>query len=278
MENSEPQFKNEPLSHVAADSRVHLTLLGNLKQKGAHLYFIVTALLLWVRWQILILTGLKKHDPSKERLSLGLGSLKYITLLESWGLIRTEFFGFDDASSWKGRIIAPNHPSMIDAILIMSRVMQTDCVINAKLLANPLTVGAARLCNFILNDSTLGMIKTCQTRLAEGANILIFPEGTRTRTLPLGRFYHSYALAAIRAGAPIQTVFIECDSNYFGSEFSFIKPSRSRVPLLFKISAGKVFHTTKDLSPRELSSEIENYFRMNLMSSGVGVSRATDTK
>jgi 1-acyl-sn-glycerol-3-phosphate acyltransferase len=275
MENGEPQFKNEPLGHVAADSRIQLTVLGNLKQKGAHLYFIVTALLLGVRWQILILTGIKKHDPSKERLRLGLGS---ITLLESWGLIRTEFVGFDDASSWRGRIIAPNHPSMIDAILIMSRVMQTDCVINAKLLANPLTVGAARLCNFILNDSTLGMIKTCQTRLAEGANILIFPEGTRTRTLPLGRFYHSYALAAIRAGAPIQTVFIECDSNYFGSEFSFIKPARSKVPLLFKITAGKVFPTTRELSPRELSSEIESYFRENLTSNGIGVTRTKVVK
>ena len=278
MENGKPQFKNEPHGHAPVDSRVQLSLLGNLKQKAAYLYFLITALFLGVRWQVLILTGLKKHDPSKERLRLGLGSLKYITLLESWGLIRTEFMGFDDALTWKSKIIAPNHPSMIDAILIMSRVMQTDCVINAKLLANPLTVGAARLCNFILNDSTLGMIKTCQARLAEGANILIFPEGTRTRTLPLGRFYHSYALAAIRAGAPIQTVFIECDSNYFGSEFSFIRPTRSRVPLLFKITAGKIFYTTKDLSPRELSSEIEDYFRENLTSSGIGVTRNPVTK
>ena len=128
------------------------------------------------------------------------------------------------------------------------------------------------------NDSTLGMIKTCQTRLAEGANILIFPEGTRTRTLPLGRFYHSYALAAIRAGAPIQTVFIECDSNYFGSEFSFIKPARSKVPLLFTITAGKVFPTTRELSPRELSSEIESYFRENLTSNGIGVTRTRVAK
>jgi len=276
MENDELQFKDEDLGRVATDSRVPVTFVGNLKQKWAQVYFIVTALFMGLRWHIL--SALQKHDPLKERFRLGLESLKYINLLESCGIARTEFIGFEEAPTWKGRIIVSNHPSMIDAILIMSRVMQTDCVINAKLLANPLTSGAARLCDFILNDSNLGMIKTCQARLVSGANILIFPEGTRSRKLPLGRFYHSYAIAAIRAGAPIQSVFIECDSNYFGSDFSLIKPVRLNVPILFRITAGKVFQTTKDLSPRELSSEIENYFRMNLTSNGIGVSRSKETQ
>ena len=106
------------------------------------------------------------------------------------------------------------------------------------------------------------MIKSCKQRLASGSNILIFPEGTRTRIPPLGEFHHGYALASLCAKAPIRTMFLECDSNYFGHGFSFFKPAPC--PIRFRLTMGRVFEPEPNADPRVLSAEIEAYFRENL--------------
>jgi 1-acyl-sn-glycerol-3-phosphate acyltransferase len=231
-------------------------------QSLAHGYFLCSGLWLWCRWAFRQLFCLGPGDTSRERASLVRRFQVYLGLLERWGIIELEFLGFEDAGSWSGSLIAPNHPSILDVLLVMSRVPSLDCVMNAHLLRNPVTAGGAHLCNFIQNDSLRPMIKVCRENLEKGSNILIFPEGTRTVTPPLGPFHHIYALAAKSANAPIRTILIECDSDYFGRKFSYFKPARC--PMRFRLTAGRVFQCTPTTTPRTLSAEIEAYFRSQL--------------
>jgi len=225
----------------------------------AHCYFLSSGLWLWCRWVFRRLFSLKASNVSQERTGLAQRFHRYLDLLQNWGIIELEFVGFEDVSSWQGCVIAPNHPSILDVMFLMTRIPNFDCVMNTKLLRNPITSGGALLCNFIQNDSLHRMVKTCKLFLSTGANILIFPEGTRTTHPPLGPFHHSYALAAKCSGAPIRTIIIECDSDYFGHRFSYFKPAHC--PIRFRISSGRIFYTTPSTCTRSLSSEIEGYFR-----------------
>jgi len=239
------------------------------KQTAAHLYFILSGLCLTTRLVVRTLARMNPPEAKIERIVLHQRLRKYLELLEAWKIVTLEFRGFADCQEWIGSIVAPNHPSIIDAIALFSRVPGLDCVINSQLLHDPVMAGAANLCDFVCNGTPLTMVRACAKRLREGSNILIFPEGTRSITPPLGPFHSGYALAAVKATAPIRTVFIECDSLYFGRMFSFFRPAPC--PMTFRLTAGKVFHPRSSDDPRELSAEIEEYFRAGLIMAADGV-------
>ena len=227
-------------------------------QSLAHAYFLFSGLWLWCRWTFRRLFLLGPGNPNKERALLVRRFQRYLSLLERWGIIEIQFIGFEDVASWRGSLIAPNHPSILDVLLIMTKVPALDCVMNARLLRNPVTSGGARLCNFIQNTSLRPIIRLCRENLEKGSNILIFPEGTRTITPPIGPFYHTFTLAAKSASAPIRTILIECDSDYFGRKFSYFKPARC--PMRFRLTAGPVFYATPETDPQALSAQVEAYF------------------
>lgn len=240
-------------------------------QAAAHLYFIASGLWLTARWTARQLPGRGPADIMAERLGLQRRFLRYLELLAEWNILNVEFAGFEDCASWRGSVLAPNHPSIIDAVALFARVPGLDCVMNSRLLRDPVMGGASKLCGYVCNDAPVRMLKTCRDRLVAGSNILIFPEATRTTTPPLGPFHQGYALAAVRAGAPIRTVFIECDSLYFGRDFSFFRPAPC--PMSFRVTAARVFDTSTGDDARALSEEIGAYFRENLAGGKEGVFR-----
>lgn len=242
-------------------------------QIAANLCFIASGLRLTARWALRRATGAREIDVAEERRILQRDSLRYLALLEKWNVVTVEFRGFEDCGDWRGTVLAPNHPSIIDALALISRVPGLDCVMNSRLLRDPVMGGAAKLCGYICNDAPVRMLRACQERLASGSNILIFPEATRTLTPPLGPFHQGYALAAVKAGAPIRTIFIECDSLYFGRSFSFFRPAPC--PMSFRITAARVFQPKPGDDARALSSEIAAYFRENLTGDAEGVARRT---
>jgi 1-acyl-sn-glycerol-3-phosphate acyltransferase len=262
MKTKPGHHKSEkPVLHAVTRSAPRITQSYPF-QTVAHLYFIFSGLWLSLRRTFHGYFFHTSFDPARERQGLIRRFEVYLNLLQQWGIIEISFIGFEEVSSWEGCIIAPNHPSIIDAILMIASVPRLDCVMNAKLLRNPITGGAAHLCDFIRNDALRSMIKTCKQRLSEGANILIFPEGTRTKSPPLNPIHPIYALVANCASAPIRTILIECDSDYFGHRFSYFRPALC--PMRFRVTTGKVFLPENFTDPRALSEEIERYFRASL--------------
>ncbi len=232
-----------------------------LVQAYAHLYFICGGICFSIKWAFRRILGLRICSNTEREL-LVKGICGYLRLLKKSGIIELQLEGFEDVDAWKGCIIAPNHPSILDAIILMAFVPSLDCVVNAKLLHNPITSGVVKLCNFIRNDSPLNITKACKDRISKGSNILLFPEGTRTIKKPLNPFHPIYALISKATGGPIRTIFIRCDSEYFGRNFSYFKPAIC--PLRFRISAGRIFTPNPSTNPRILSSEVEAYFRSEL--------------
>lgn len=232
-----------------------------LLQVVAHIWFIGSGFYFLWRWFIkrFLRTPI---SIKKERILLAKAFQNYLNFLQKNGILELQIEGFEDVQEWKGCVIAPNHPTILDAIILMAVVPSLDCVVNAKLVLNPITSGAVQLCDFIRNDSPLNIAKECKERIANGSNILIFPEGTRTIHKPLDAFFPIYALISKTSGAPIRTIFINCDSDYFGRDFSYFR--RAVCPMRFRVSAGRIFQPESALNPRSFSQQVEDYFRSAL--------------
>jgi 1-acyl-sn-glycerol-3-phosphate acyltransferase len=164
----------------------------------------------------------------------------------------------------QGLIIAANHPSMADALLIGARLPRTVCIMKAALLDNIFLGAGSRLARYIANDSPRQMIRAAVDSLRGGGHLVLFPEGTRTEPgLTGGRlnpFRPGITLIALRAGAPIQTVIIETDSPYLGKGWPIWR--LPPIPVVFRVRLGERFAPQPDHAA--LLGRLEDYFRKEL--------------
>ena len=184
----------------------------------------------------------------------------YLRFIESTGLFKCDTSALDVLTADEAIIIAPNHPGLIDVLLIGSRLTNVVCIMKKDIRDNMLFGGSARLAGYICNDSIGNMVRTAVTELQQGSHLLIFPESTRTVTQPINKFTRAFALIASRASVPVQTVFIEYTSPFLGKGWPLWK--KPQFPLTFKVTLGERFvmgHDTK-----LFVDNLEEYFRENL--------------
>jgi len=166
----------------------------------------------------------------------------------------------------RGGIIAPNHPSMLDAVLLLATVPDAVCIMRAGLMKSPFLGGAARLARFIPNDEGSALIRDGIDRLQRGESLLIFPEGTRSHINSVNAFKKGFALMATKTGSPIQTVFIEREGRYLAKGVSLLAPAT--LPIRLRIHLGEVIHPREGESAQQLSRRLEEYFRSHLENTG----------
>lgn len=141
-------------------------------------------------------------------------------------------------------ILAPNHPTLIDAILFLARHPDLACILKPALLNSFFFGAGARLAGFIRSDPPLGMIKAAVAELHRGAVVLLFPEGTRTTRHPINALTGSVAVIARRAQAPIQVALIETDSPYLGKGWPLLKPPL--LPIRYRVRLGSRLGAPED--------------------------------
>jgi 1-acyl-sn-glycerol-3-phosphate acyltransferase len=157
-------------------------------------------------------------------------------------------------------ILAPNHPSLIDALLILSRHPNLSCVMKSDLMANILLGPGARLARYIRNGSSLQLVREAVADLGDGGTLLLFPEGTRTVRAPINPLTRSVGVIARRAGVAVQTLLIETDSPYLRKGCALW--TRPSLPITYRLRLGRRFEPPQD--PEAFVQELERYFRSEL--------------
>ena len=80
----------------------------------------------------------------------------------------------------KGRLIIANHPTLIDVVFLIAYLPNANCVVKSQLLKNPFTRGVVSGVGYIANGNANDVVDMAVSSLQDGANIVVFPEGTRT--------------------------------------------------------------------------------------------------
>jgi 1-acyl-sn-glycerol-3-phosphate acyltransferase len=176
------------------------------------------------------------------------------------GLMRIDYGALDGLNDEAGLIIAANHPSMLDALLVVARVPRGICIMRANLINNPFLGGGARLARYIRNDPPRSMIRACVANLRAGGQLVLFPEGTRTIETPINPFRPGITLIAHMAQVPIQTVFIESPSPYLRKGWPIWRTPE--FPVVFKLRLGERFAPEAD--HQGLLRRLEAYFADHL--------------
>lgn len=158
-------------------------------------------------------------------------------------------------------IIAPNHPCLLDAVMVMSRLPNVACVLKAELMSNIFLGAGARLARYIRNEPVRHMVQQAIQDFDCGSHLLLFPEGTRTTSYPVNPFKGSIGLISNHAQVPVQTILIETDSRYLSKGWSlFRKPP---LPIHYRIRLGRRFDPPQDA--RRFTAELEHYFAHELL-------------
>lgn len=84
-------------------------------------------------------------------------------------------------------LVIANHPTLIDAVLLIGAIPQVS-VVAKRALANHLVTGPAlRAAQYIVNEDGPSMVEAAMAEFARQGRVLVFPESTRTTPgVPLG--------------------------------------------------------------------------------------------
>ena len=176
------------------------------------------------------------------------------------GVMRLDYGDLGEVDRDAGLIIAANHPSALDALLVIAKVPRGVCIMRASLMRNPFLGAGARLARYIRNDPPPGMVRGAVNNLKAGGQLVMFPEGTRTVEPPVNKFLPGITLIAHRAQVPIQTVIIETESPYLGKGWPIWKPPH--FPMVFRCRLGQRFAPEAD--HQGLLKRLEAYFASEL--------------
>ena len=195
------------------------------------------------------------------RFATMIGFRIFLFALRSSGIIQLDLSELDKLRDEKNLIIAPNHPSLLDAVFIVSRLPNVTCIMKAAIWDNIFLGGGARLAGYIRNDSPNNMIRLATKAVREGSQILVFPEGTRTKGNIINPFKGGFAIISKNANAAIQPVFIETNSPFLSKEWPLLK--KPDFPLVYKVRLGKRFKVEDNT--KVFINKLETYYQNSLI-------------
>lgn len=181
------------------------------------------ALVLSLIWFHLL--NLVVHNPQRRqyyaRLSVSLSFRFFIKMLCVLRLIKVRFEHFERLTcedSRPGVILVANHPSLIDYVLIASRQEHINCVVKEALRHNFFLRGIVKATGYLANDDPEAFLQQGSACLAQGEDLLIFPEGTRTSRQREFRLRRGAAALAVHSGRPLQVITITLSTEFLSKE------------------------------------------------------------
>ncbi len=242
--------------------RVPLDLVATL---GAFAYWAVFGLLFSV-----VSLPLLVVLPCRVAKKLGRGLLHrafrvFVGYLRFTGLVHVDLESLTTLRSEKGPlIIAPNHTSLWDAVFVISMLPQPICIMKESILCNPFLGGGARLAGYIPNGGSGRMVKAAATALQGGGQLLLFPEGTRTRHEArwINPLRGGCALIAKRSGAPVRPVFIRSNTRFLEKGWPLWR--RPELPIRLSFELGEPLEIGPEESAHQFTKRLEGIYEHNL--------------
>jgi 1-acyl-sn-glycerol-3-phosphate acyltransferase len=201
------------------------------------------------------------------RFFIGMGSVL--------GVISYEMHGCERLAA-PGLLVVSNHPSLIDMLLLGTRMPQANCIVKDALLRNPFLRTIVRWADYIPNSAPDHLIENCRATLRAGDTLLVFPEGTRSvpgESLTLKRGAAHIALAC---GCDLLPVTILCQPSALTKTDVWYRVPRHRPH--WRVSVGEPIRLANLVEPgesrsrsaRRITAHLADYFNARI---GLAASR-----
>lgn len=135
-----------------------------------------------------------------------------------WGAIDYRFENTELLANDRNCLIVANHPSLIDYVLIASRLPQCDCLVKAAIWHNPFMKGIVKAAGYIPNKDPESLLDGCSERLGNGNVLLVFPEGTRTTPAKKSKLQRGAAQIAVRTESDLRVIHITVEPSFLTKE------------------------------------------------------------
>jgi 1-acyl-sn-glycerol-3-phosphate acyltransferase len=226
---------------------------------------ILTVLLL----PVLLLT---KETSARKRFGKILLKMSFESFL--WGM---QFLGVMslqiknlDRLKTGGRLVLSNHPSLIDAVILIAIIDNPNGIIKSSLFNNPSMYGLAKIAGLMRNVEGPELIRKSIESISTGENLIIFPEGTRTKVLGQVTFKQGAAYIAIKGGVNITPILIVTSEPVLRKDHSWYKVPTKKpvftVSVLDEVNVANKINIRGDLliEAAELTEYLEEYFTHEL--------------
>jgi 1-acyl-sn-glycerol-3-phosphate acyltransferase len=207
---------------------------------------------------LLLLPGRKARAPAvRETIRRLFG--KWVTWLNTMGLVHVTWHGPEVADWPRPAVFVANHPSLIDATLLLARLPNTICIFKPALLRNPCLAPAAIMAGYASGNAGIDLIHEVAAELAAGQNLLIFPEGTRTTSgTPFNPLKPGFALIARRAGVPVQVLAVRVDREVLPRGQPWWRAPR--LPARFDVYVDRAIPSGGEATASEVVAAVEGRF------------------
>jgi len=160
--------------------------------------------------------------------------------------------------SLRGTIVIANHPSLIDVVILVSKIPNSVCVVKGSLFKNLFirkVIGRTYLSNTMEPDE---FIACGSDVLSKGYNIVIFPEGTRTIPDKKIHLHRGFAYLQTATGANILPIKITNTPKILGKNQKWwdVGASASVYDIIIKPSIS--YDTKSQLQKRAAAIDITN--------------------
>ncbi len=199
--------------------------------------------------------------PNRQRLGRGtrLTIKRMFIFWRQWchatHIFRITWRGFENQKLSAGTVYVANHPSLVDAQVLISELPDAICIFKPALLRNPAIGPAALIAGYASGGDGLDAIRDATAKVTEGRSLVIFPEGTRTAPgQRLNPLKPGFALIARRARAPIRLLTIEVSRNLTTKGRAWWK--LPALPTWMIVTLGEEIPADNDLSPTEITAYV----------------------
>ncbi len=189
----------------------------------------------------------------------------FVELMRFLGVLRYEIHGRERLQR-DGLLVVANHPTLIDVVFLIAQMPNADCIVKSALLRNPFMRGPLTAAGYVFNDSGAGLIEDCVEAVRRGGNLVIFPEGTRTRRGEPLKLQRGAAHVALRGSFDVTPVRIRCTPMTLGKGEKWYRVPPRRI--LFSMWVGDDipiagFRGDEDgdaVAARRLTEHLADYF------------------
>lgn len=105
----------------------------------------------------------------------------FVAFLSVLRLMRFEFRGEERLLHLRGRLVVANHPSLLDVVVLVSRLPDARCVVKRAVWQSPFLGAVVRAAGYVPSLDPHDVVDRTVRLLRAGETVVLFPEGTRTR-------------------------------------------------------------------------------------------------